>query len=219
MRPQVEPSAPSARRSGRLPLHMECAGMPTQRQRIWTALRRHQPATAEQLQEHAGKPWVSVDQVQHYLTELTAAGWVQQAVKPGRRRGGQQFTAASYVVARDAIEAPRTGKSATAGLGVLAMWRAMRALKEFDYQDVAAAASIPGCQVKASTAKTYLLLLARAKYFAVIRPATPGTPARYRLVRDTGAHAPAVTRRKCVFDRNLGAITWEQSVQEVGDVQ
>jgi hypothetical protein len=50
-----------------------------------------------------------------------------------------------------------------------------------------------------------------------VREAKPGVPARYRLVRDTGAHAPAITRRKVVFDRNLGEFSYQESEQEVCD--
>lgn len=200
---------------GRLPLHIECAGVPTQRQRIWDALRRAQPASVLDLQDRAGKPWITEDAVGTYLMELEQAGWIQLAAGSTKQR----FKVRQYAIVRDSLEAPRTGKTATQGLGVLAMWRAMRALKEFDFRDVAAAASLPGCEVSQGTAKTYVLLLARAGYFRTVRPASPGTPARHRLVRDTGAHAPAVTRRKCVFDRNLGTFTWEQPVQEVADVQ
>jgi hypothetical protein len=116
---------------------------------------------------------------------------------------------------RDQFDAPRTGKNALAGLGVLAMWRAMQVLREFDYREIAASASANDLVVKPATAQSYVQALDRAGYFKTVRESKPGTPARHRLVRDTGAHAPAITRRKCVFDRNTGTFAELQSAEEV----
>lgn len=193
----------SGRKAGRLPLHVECAGTPPQRQRIWNALRLHQPISALELQEKCGRPWISEDAIQHYLNELRAAGWAEPDARC--KRAGHRFASLSWGVVRDSLDAPRTGSSFTAGLGVVAMWRAMKALKEFDYFEVARAASLPGYEVRPETAKRYVNALDRAGYFLTVRAAKParaGYPARHRLVRDTGVHPPAITRGKSVFDRN-----------------
>jgi hypothetical protein len=36
-------------------------------------------------------------------------------------------------------------------------------------------------------------------------------------VRNTGPHAPAITRRKVVLDRNTGTVSELQTAQEVAD--
>ena len=66
-------------------------------------------------------------------------------------------------------------------------------------------------------ADTYVNALSRAGYFRTMRPSKPKVPAQYRLIRDTGHQAPAITRRKVVFDRNTGAFAELQTAQEVCD--
>jgi len=87
----------------------------------------------------------------------------------------------------------------------------------FDYIDIARAATLGTLVVKPQTAKSYVLQLARAGYLITMRPSKPGTPARYRLDKNTGMHAPAITRLKVVFDRNTGQTANLQTAQEVCD--
>lgn len=198
----------------RKPIHLEMAGMRTPRERMWAAIRSLRKFTCMQVQEAVGRPFPSIDSIQEYLFALTRNGYLKSLGRSSRF--GEECR---FELVKDAIDAPRFNKAghpATQGLATLAMWRAMKALKEFDYLDVQKAASLgEACTVTANTAKSYVLALSRAGYFRTVREAKPGVPARFRLVRDTGAHAPAITRRKAVFDRNVGEFTWQQSEQEV----
>lgn len=192
--------------------------MLTPRERMWQAIRKLRKFTAMQLQESAGKPWLNLETMQDYLQALSLAGYLKALNKQGHD-ARTKFDQVRLELVKDAIEAPRLskdGKPVTQGVATLAMWRAMKALKEFDYTDIQKAASLGQvCTVTPQTAKSYVAVLARAGYFRTVREAKPGTPARFRLVRDTGAHAPAITRRKVVFDRNVGEFAWQEPEQEV----
>lgn len=101
--------------------------------------------------------------------------------------------------------------------GTEAMWRAMKVLPSFDYHDIARAATLGTLVVKPGTAKTYVACLARAGYLLCLKPAKPGTAAKHRLAKNTGPHAPAITRLKVVFDRNTLTFAQLQTAQEVRD--
>jgi len=194
--------------------------MLTPRDRMWAFIRKARKVTCQQLQEGVGSPHLNLETIQDYLLVLCRSGYLKQLNKQGHD-ARVRFDEVHFELVKDSIEAPRINKEGgkvTQGVVTLAMWRAMKAIKEFDYRDIQRAASLGDVlQVSAQTAKSYVVLLARAGYFKTVRAAKPGIPARYRMVRDTGHHAPAITRRKCVFDRNTGAFTWQQSEQEVCD--
>jgi hypothetical protein len=102
-------------------------------------------------------------------------------------------------------------------------------LKKFDWHAIHRAANLaprdgkPGLEVSELAAKTYVGRLAVAGYFKTVTPSKHlggrggATPAVYHLVRDTGALPPAVTKRKVVYDRNLGEFTHQESEQELVD--
>lgn len=207
----------------RKPIEHEVRGLRTPRERVWAAIRTLKKGFTVLTVQDACAPMVLLSCVEDYFGELEAAGFIKKT-GPGDRVAGRApcvTKGRKFDLVRDQYDAPRLnngGKAVTQGAGVLAMWRAMKVLqKGFDHNEVAQAASQDGFVVKVSTAKTYLHALARAGYFQELKPARAGTPARYRLARNTGPHAPAITRRKCVFDRNTGAFAELESAQEVCD--
>lgn len=201
----------------RKPIELERSGMQTPRERLWTAARKLRTFTLVEWQD-ATKPVVRLDTCETYLQCLLAGGYLKaQTQRAAVNRG---FGQVRYELVRDALDAPRLdrqGKPVTQGNGTLAMWRAMQILRTFDWHDVQRAASLPNSMVKPATAQSYVKALAAAGYFHTVQEAKPGTAARYRLTRKTGPHAPAITRRKTVFDRNKGEFTWQESEQEVVD--
>lgn len=204
----------------RKPIQLERTGLLTPRERVWQAVRKVRSRfTAQSLQEAIGSPFVDLELINEYLLQLAQAGYLVRLNEQERK--DDRFGHIRFKLVKDTLDAPRVradGTPVVQGLKTLAMWRAMKALKEFDHRDIQRTASLPGtCEITAHTAKSYVVLLARAGYFRVLRVAQPGTPARYRLTRDTGAQAPAITRRKAVFDRNCGEFTWQQTEQEVCD--
>lgn len=200
----------------RKPIELERSGLQTPRERLWSAARKLRTFTLLEWQD-AVKPVVRLHTCKTYLESLVRAGILVQAGEVQVNRGYPQMR---YRIAKDSLDAPRVdkaGKVVTQGQGTLAMWRAMQILKVFDFEDVQRAASIPGAVVSRETAKTYVSMLARAGYFHVVDKGGPQKAARYRLVRKTGPHPPAITRRKTVFDRNTGEFAWQESAQEVVD--
>lgn len=201
----------------RKPIEHERVGMLTPRERIWQAVRKLRTGFTTKDLDEVLRPMVKKDTLNSYLCGLVAAGYLTTE-RPASELGVRGTHV--YTLFKDSFEAPRvskSGKPVTQGLATLAMWRAMRALGTFDHGDIAKSASLGSTQVSLAVAKAYVLQLHKAGYFRIVKPSSPGVPARYQLVRYTGAEPPAVTSRKCVFDRNLGKFTWEAAEQEVCD--
>lgn len=208
----------------RRPIQFELRGLLTPRERIWQAVLKLSPDgevtrfDKSKVQDYC-LPMVSWTQVDDYLAELEKAGYLKRVGGTGVAKGvlGEPI---QYRLAKRQPEAPRVtrkGGRVSQGGGVDAMWRAMKVLPVFDYIDIAKAASLGAVQVKPSTAKSYVAALARAGYLGQVKASKPGVPARHRLEKNTGPHAPAITRAKVIFDRNLGDFTHLQTPQEVCD--
>lgn len=204
----------------RKPIHLELVGLQTPRERIWKQVRTLRRFTLLELQD-AIKPLVVYSTVEKYIEALVRSGHVKTEHDRRPKKQGHHYTAQVYTLAQDAFDAPRVnGKgeaTLTPGLVKLAMWRAMKALKEFDFRDIQRAASTADHTVAERTVQKYLWALAKAGYLQACSVRSNGHPTRYRLVRDTGAHAPLLTRRNTVFDRNTGEFTWQETAQEVCD--
>lgn len=205
---------------GRKGIEIERQGLRSPRERVWDAmLAMRGPFTLGEL--HC-RPMVTQGTTENYTAELERAGHVRRVgggePKPGM---GAQRTAVVYQRVSNTPDAPRlnAGKVATAGTGRLAMWRAMHVLaRGFTADDLVRAASVEGVlEVSRATVLAYVQALTKAGYLQVVTRPTTGVPARWRLVKDTGPHAPAITRRKCVFDRNTGTFAELETAQEVCD--
>lgn len=199
-------------------INHELVGLLTPRERIWQAARKLRHFTLMELQD-AIKPVVLISTCEKYVEALLRAGILRSESDPTFKAHGV-IQRRKYTILKDSFEAPRIdrkGKAHNAGMGKLAMWRAMKTLRDFDWRDIQRAASTPEFPLAEASVRTYVGFLAKAGYFKALSVRSNGHPTRYRLVRDTGAHAPALTRRNAVFDRNTGEFTWQQSAQEVCD--
>jgi hypothetical protein len=190
---------------------------PQGRQGVWTAMRarRHRPFTLVEIRDATDIPSGTV---LNYARALALAGFLElQSADPAH-----PFSSAIYLLANDCgAEAPRldkTGKPVTQGLGREQMWRAMKMLSgagDFDYRDLAITARTDVVPVAEETAEDYVKYLAKAGYLALTHAASnAGRLARYRLVRNTGARPPVVTRLRTVFDPNLGKLAWHEEVRD-----
>lgn len=205
----------------RKPIEVEVRGLQTPRERIWAAVMKLRTGmTLETIQE-ACEPNVSFAAVADYVRELEAGGHLACVAEAAKTDDTKRFTPRVLDLVKPAAEAPRinNGQAVTQGLVNLALWRAMKTLaKGFSARELARAASLDDFVVKVGTAELYARSLAAAGYLVPVAPPRSGVATRWRLVRNTGPHAPAVTRRKCVFDRNTGAVVAElQTAQEVCD--
>lgn len=191
------------------------------RERMWEAMCTLVLFTPSQISDKAHP--VSMDAATSYLDGLVNAGFVHKVASCARRPGAKGFCASKYRVVRLVPVAPmldKHGKPVTPPLGVLAMWRAMKIRRVFDVDMIAADATQGVVACPPATAAAYIKHLNAAGYLREEAPAQRGpgrTPARYRLMRDTGPLPPAVTRAKVVYDRNLGELFAAQTAQEVCD--
>lgn len=201
---------------------LQPTGVLTPRERVWQSVRSFGlDKTFTPLQVEAGcNPLVRYEVVVQYLRDLHQAGYLQLVEKVQDKTAGNRYPTPVYQTIKTDFEAPRAsrgGKQALQGLGRLAMWRAMRSIKRFDFRDVARAASHPELPVSERTAQLYVNALAQAGYLTQLRAPTRQVPGLYMLSRYTGRHAPAITRRKVVVDRNTGEFPWQETTQEVVD--
>lgn len=206
----------------RKPINEELKGLKTPRERVWEAMLRldRDCVTVDKtsIQDNCD-PMVSWTLVDDYVEGLEKAGYIKRVGGTGASKG-VMGTPIQFELVKRQREAPRVsfkGEKVTQGSGNEAMWRAMKVLGTFDYNDIAKAATLGDFEVKPQTAKSYVLHLARAGYLILVRPSKPGTPAKHRLDNNTGMHAPSITRMKVVFDRNTGEFANLQTPQEVCD--
>lgn len=142
--------------------------------------------------------------IQSYLERLHRGGYLTKETV--FIQGNQRQVTWSLV--RDCgSEAPRltkTGQPSKQGVVRDQMWRTIKIIGEFNYIELAAAASQEETPVPTSTSRTYIRHLFHAGYLFQTRASKPGTPARYRKVprRCEGPKAPMVLRSKQVFDPN-----------------
>lgn len=195
--------------------------MQTPRERIWAGMRALKNGFTRLQVGDACNPVVSQSAIDNYMDDLLAGGFLVKASigarKPGR---GCATEANTYDLAKDQLEAPRVtsgGRISTKGMANLAMWRVMKVLKSFNHREVAVAASQEGLVVKPEAAASYVNALARAGYFTTLKAAHGRDPARFKLAKNTGPHAPVISRRKCVFDRNTAQFAELETAQEVCD--
>lgn len=207
----------------RKPINLELKGLQTPRERVWDAILQlgiTQPAGFDRdaIQDKCN-PMVRWTLVDDYTDDLEKAGYLKRVPGTGGKvRAKQQLL--KFTLAKPQGVAPRVsvkGEKVTQGSGNEAMWRAMKVLSVFDHTDIAKAATLGTLEVKPATAKTYVAYLARAGYLGRVKASKPGTPAKHRLDKNTGPHAPAITRMKVVFDRNTGEFANLQTAQEVCD--
>jgi len=191
----------------------------TPRERIWAAIQKLGSGfTLWQVQD-ACDPMVNFSTVQSYMRGLVRAGYLQTAKASEQKRGACR-SRPEFNLVKLSHEPPRVdinGQEVTRGIGLLAMWRAMQVLKSFDFHEIARAATLGTVAVSETTARMYVDFLFRAGYLKQLRAPTSQLPGLYRLVRYTGPHAPAITRRKALLDRNTGEIVDVQTAQEVCD--
>jgi hypothetical protein len=204
----------------RKPIEIETRGLLTPRERVWNAVRKLRKGfTVWSVQDHC-EPMVEFGICRDYLRDLEASAFIARGKDSVPVQGkGIKRTAPEFNLVKDQFDAPRLrrGKVVTSGAGMQAMWTAMKVHKRFTSDQLARAASFEGMEVKLKTAMNYIGALTRSGHLRVITQPAKDKPGVYALVKNTGAHAPAITALKCVFDRNTGELLPMQTVQEVCD--
>ena len=115
------------------------------------------------------------------------------------------------------VDAPRVttgGKVVTVGAASEAMWTSAKVLREFDAEDLHAAALSACSELSLRTVQDYVKFLERAGYLAITVAAVAGKHrARYRFnrSRNTGPRPPTIGKGKdTVTDGNTGAVVWQR---------
>lgn len=195
----------------RQPVTLVPAGALTDREKLWSAMRRLTVFTVSDL-THSVNTGRSRDEA---ISASLATDYLRGLVRAGILTAeSAAFTRTTYTLARDmGVRAPRVRKDGTIlpDSGRTRMWKAMRVLGDFSPRELMHAAGLPGAPIAHNEAKTYCQWLARAGYLTQ-------SGGRYRFItaRFTGAKAPQILRVKQLLDPNLGAVVYE-SVPEGRD--
>lgn len=220
----------------RKPARLERAGALTPRDRMWAAIRAlascdaggavgaFSPVEIAFLANHRREHQIHLDSVSTYLRSLSRAEPPYVEILDAERYATRITPLLRYRLLRDVgVDAPQVnddGKPTSEGVAANQIWAALKALREFDREELAAASTTPACAVSPDTVRRYLNHLARAGYVTVARRArrTTGkgagnssTKTRYRFIRsmNTGPRAPIVSRDKSVVDANNGRVMAE----------
>jgi len=164
----------------RRPARLERAGALTPRDRIWAAIRCFGQvgkgiARAFSVMEVMALSGQRDDTALSYLRALEKAGYVAACGEaPPALRRRREFR--SFRLVRDCgVDAPRVkadGSPAEENAGREQMWRAAKILKEFDYRELAAAASTEKHPVSSDEAQTYCRFLKVGGYLTVTQRGT-----------------------------------------------
>lgn len=208
----------------RKPVHLTMTpAKVTGRQAVWQAARRLKQFTLVDLW-HASKEERGT--IRTYLTALERGGYVaviEKREKPKATLGLRSktlFKEQVYQLVRDVgIEAPRLkrdGTPSTQGIGREQMWRTMKMIGDFNFRDLAVAATTEAMAISESDAGDYARHLHRAGYLTLVAKATHKSPAVYRFIKakNTGPRAPMVQRLKSIFDPNTRTVVWSEEPTE-----
>jgi hypothetical protein len=184
------------------PLLALATPVPTDREKIWAAIRQEKTFTLTQLAHLTG---CREHKVKDYVRGLVASGHVR------RPEGAKLFTKTEYILAQDTgVDAPRVRLDGTVlpASGRTRMWNAMRILKVFTVDDLVNAASLPEASIAEGEAEYYCKWLVYGGYLGSGGGVFHFIPAKY-----TGAKAPQILRIKALFDPNLGAVVYQPAAE------
>lgn len=204
----------------RLPAQQEMSGGKSPRQKVWAQIRKQSDRFTQAQIAERGR--VSEDAVKDYVKVLLKAGFI--AVIDSEPVGTMCKRNVYALIKDNGVEAPRItkkGEIVTQGGVNEAMWGTLRRVlkgQSFNYRELASFASTKTQEVSEETAKTYVFMLAGARYLECVtapvlgRRAQPGRY-RFRPEMDTGPRAPMIQRTKQVYDPNKNLVMW---VEEKG---
>ena len=185
----------------RQPAAIERVGGLNKREQIWAKVRELKQFSV--CEAHTQLEGITKASIHHYMQCLLAGEFVEVLAdsKP-----------AVYQLIKDCgVQAPRLrkdGSVVTQGRGNENLWRTMKILKVFNWEQLACVASLPELVIKPATAKRYVMALYHAGYLTCIRESQPGVKAVYCFnpSMSTGGRAPLIQRNGDLYDPNLGRI-------------
>lgn len=194
------------------------AAFPDARSAIWATIRKRKQFTIDDLETDTRE---NNRTISTYVQSLQKGGLVEMVghdtrglCARGTSKSRNMNRPGIFRLLKDVgVEAPRVrrdGSVVEQGSGTRNMWRVMKVLARFDYQELAIAASVDDVTVNQNTAKAYIQSLHKAGYLQLLVTSKPGTPAQYRLIKSrfSGPKPPQIQRVRHVFDPNLGKVVW-----------
>jgi len=148
---------------------------------------------------------ISRDAIRTYVKSLIAADYIS----PVTNEVPIQFS----LIKDCGVHAPKVrpdGTTVTLGQGNENMWRTMRILKTFDWQDVMVTSTTDVVIITKKTARAYVETLCKAGYLRCISEGSSGVKAVYRInpSKFTGAQPPMIQRGGHLYDPNLGKVVY-----------
>lgn len=191
---------------------LHTAGKQTVREYLWGQVRLLKTFTTMDLAAAAPRYFnLELDKVRYYVNGWVKSGHLTSEVT--KVAGARQEK--SYTLVKDTgIQPPRVdpkGRPVKTGLAREQMWRTMRMIGQFNYQQLAATASTDEVTVSSEDARKYVELLHKAHYLQCTKSANhSGGLALYMLKAAawTGNKPPMIRRQHVVFDQNLHEIMW-----------
>lgn len=153
------------------------------------------------LPDITAKEGVSLQTIRRHISALVKSGHLTE-----RRAGlAKMYT---VIISPDSLPNIDLSGQKKQPTGRQRMWMGMKAKRVFDYKEVSLFASVP-----AEAARQYCYALRKAGYLIVRREAAAPLSEVYQFnpAKDSGLHAPQITRDKKVYDRNLGRVVWPES--------
>jgi len=195
------------RKQKQAPLLALATPAPTDREKMWAAMRQEKRFTQSRIAHLAG---CDKGKVQDYLRGLCQAGFVRNMGEDCRL-----FTVSEYELQKDVgVDAPRVRKDGAVlpASGRSRMWNAMRILRVFTVAELVSAAGLPEAPIAVKEAVYYCCWLAQGGYLAG-DGAGNGAVWRFVPAKFTGAKAPQILRIKALFDPNLGRVVCQGAAE------
>jgi len=153
---------------------------------------------------------ISRDAIRTYVNSLVAADYLSPVTNQ---------TPLLFTLIKDCgVDAPKVrtdGSQVTLGQGNENMWRTMRILKTFNWQDVQLVASTDSVTVTPKTARAYVEMLFKAGYLRCVSKGSAGIKAIYRInpSKIAGSQPPIIQRGGQLYDPNLGQVVYKKEVR------
>lgn len=192
------------------------------RQACWEAIRKLGEFTLDQLE---CATFENRRTLKSHVNAFEKGGYIKAIGKVQRRNKTQSAKSLRQLnhqkryklVKNVGYHAPRLtkdGKPSKHGRGTQAMWLVMKVLSDFDFNDLAEAASGDDVQVAPRTAQKYIQMINKAGYLQELQKGKPGRPARYALIesRWSGPLAPMIQLTRHVYDPNKREVVWGEEV-------
>ena len=199
------------------PASLQKAGKLTVREFLWQLIRQQKNVqiadlianmTQEEIKLYAIEP----SKLRYYFEPWVKSGHLSATMQKDKTAGVRALK--TYTLVKDTgVHPPRIDQNGNE-MPITAnelMWRTMRMLDSFSYQELASIAEQGQQEIDITSAKSYVETLHKAGYLVRIKASSnAGGLAKYRMkpAAWTGFKPPMIKRTKVVYDQNRHQIVW-----------